>query len=141
MEHAAVGAPVRKRDEAFAPGVARAVDRRMVGARNHDKALAEDGQVGEFAFGRRFRDKGGVEPPLGHLRDQAVVGAGREFEAHIGVATVKFGEHRRQAAGRRAFQRAEPQQPARLRVGDGMTGLFGQIDQARRVTQQQFAVR
>src|ERR1700722_9625385 len=89
LQHAAVCAPFRKRDERSAFHVTSTLDRRMVGVSNYDQSLGKDRNMFQDARGRRLSSEGSVQSAVGYFGHEVIVRTRRQFQAYFRVASMK----------------------------------------------------
>src|ERR1700720_3705664 len=85
LQHAAVCAPFRKRDERSAFHVTSTPDRRMIGAGNYDQSLGKDRSMFQDARGRRFSSEGSGQSAVDYFGHEVIVGTRRQFQAYFRV--------------------------------------------------------
>ena len=95
LQHAAVCASFRKRDERSAFHVTSTPDRRMVGVGNYDQSLGKDRNMFQDARDRRLSSEGSVQTAVGYFGHEVIVGTRRQFQTHFRITSMKRRQYAR----------------------------------------------
>src|ERR1700716_3085150 len=85
LQHAAVRAAFRKRDERSAFHVTSTPDRRMAGVGDYDQSLGKDRNMLQDARGRRLSSEGRVQSAVGYFVHEVIVGTRCQFQTYLRV--------------------------------------------------------
>ena len=141
LENPPIGAPARKGDHGVVGDVRGSFDRRVGQGGDQHQLLLEDGRVGKLRSVRRNGHEGRVQRAVGDGGDKRVVRARRELDPDVRKALVERAEHCRQPTGRRALQRAEPQDAARRSLRHRVPGFLRQPEEPVGIGQQHLTAR
>src|SRR5437588_11377667 len=80
LQHTAIRAALRKRDEGGALRVASTPDRQMIGAGNEDQPFGEYGQMLQVARDRRHRSECSDQPAPAYPVHEVIIGSRYHFQ-------------------------------------------------------------
>src|SRR5947207_15559413 len=95
LQHTAISAAFRKRDEGGAFRVASTPDRQMIGARNQDQPFGKYGHMLQVARDRRLGSECRVQSPVGYPVHEVIAGARRQFQTDLQVAAKNVRQYAR----------------------------------------------